>query len=331
MAQDIPRTTYLPEVEEDARKERERRTVQEGTATWKRRKEELQRQKHREQRELQQLLKNYSPWGKPGGGAPCAATLRKKNVPLEPLELSKCHDFGQGWTSDSTIERLHGRSVNPLPVTDMNKFFDDRPEGVATGMQLAKSYSKNPYNEEVQVYELTGGVELVPLLTTRRYCSRSKGARHIATDATRPGCTIDSLRTLEVGNREYIAELCDQMRRKEEKLCEKAMITLRFTITNFSGNEWRIIFILNSIHYTYSRKIFSNSLEVLAFSNGFTSPNSFWWRQFIQKNYRGFIKGLRGLALSKRNDIFMFYILFTCYINPILLDYMGKSVIFSES
>lgn len=120
----------------------------------------------------------------------------------------------QGWTSDSTIERLHGRSVNPLPVTDMNKFFDDRPEGksveivsrrwisdfsarfvplgVATGMQLAKSYSKNPYNEEVQVYELTGGVELVPLLTTRRYCSRSKGARHIATDATRPGCTIDS-------------------------------------------------------------------------------------------------------------------------------------------
>lgn len=123
----------------------------------------------------------------------------------------------QGWTSDSTIERLHGRSVNPLPVTHMSKFFDDRPEpgksveigrvstsirfflssvrfhlGVATGMQLAKSYSKNPYNEEVQVYELTGGVELVPLLTSRRYCSRSKAARHIATDATRPGYTIDS-------------------------------------------------------------------------------------------------------------------------------------------
>ncbi|XP_003691543.2 uncharacterized protein LOC100869738 isoform X2 [Apis florea] len=219
MAQDIPRTTYLPEVEEDARKERERRTIQEGTATWKRRKEELQRQKHREQRELQQLLKSYSPWGKPGGGAPCAATLRKKNVPLEPLELSKCHDFGQGWTSNSTIERLHRRSVNPLPVADTNKFFDDRPEpDVATGMQLAKS-SKDPYNEEVQVYELTGGVELVPLLTSRRYYS--KGARHIATDATRPGYTIDSLRTLEVGNREYITELCDQMRRKQEKALEE--------------------------------------------------------------------------------------------------------------
>lgn len=33
----------------------------------------------------------------------------------------------QGWTSDSTIERLHRRSVNPLPVTDVNKFLDDQP------------------------------------------------------------------------------------------------------------------------------------------------------------------------------------------------------------
>lgn len=52
MAQDIPEATYVPEVEEDARKERERRAVEEGTASWRRRKEELQRQKHREQREV---------------------------------------------------------------------------------------------------------------------------------------------------------------------------------------------------------------------------------------------------------------------------------------
>lgn len=51
-AQEIPETTYEPEVEEDARRKRERRVVQEGTALWKRRKEELQRQKHREQREV---------------------------------------------------------------------------------------------------------------------------------------------------------------------------------------------------------------------------------------------------------------------------------------
>ncbi|OAD59187.1 hypothetical protein WN48_09262 [Eufriesea mexicana] len=313
MAQDIPETTYVPEVVEDARKERERRAVQEGTVSWRRRKEELQRQKHREQRELQQILENYSPWGKPGGGAPCAATLRKKNVPLEPLELSKCHNFGQlaplwpwgrpgpggvpwrdpkllgvrflesmkrstqiqdvntnellfdqvdpvciaqaaslaasyhfesfqGWTSNSTIERLHRRSINPLPVTDMNKFFDDKAEpGIATDMQLVED-SKNPYNEEIQVYELTGGVELVPLLTSRRYYSQPQCIRHVVTDATRPGYTIESqndeyrtilksvkliwsafldrLRALGVGNREYIAELAEQMRRKREKALE---------------------------------------------------------------------------------------------------------------
>lgn len=52
MAQEIPETAYEPEVEEDARRKCDRRAVQEGTALWKRRKEELQRQKHREQREV---------------------------------------------------------------------------------------------------------------------------------------------------------------------------------------------------------------------------------------------------------------------------------------
>ncbi|KZC07724.1 hypothetical protein WN55_08045 [Dufourea novaeangliae] len=218
MPQEIPATTYVPEVEEDARKERERRTVQDGTALWKRRKEELQRQKHREQRELQQILENYSPWGKPGGGAPCAATLRKKNVPLEPPEPPKCQNFArflvesrivsftdhvetrtvhsgkifQGWTSNSTIERFHRRTINPMAVTDMNRFFDDKAEpGIATDMQLVQD-SGHRYNEEIQVYELTGGVELVPLLTSRRYYSQPQSTRYVATDATRPGYTIDS-------------------------------------------------------------------------------------------------------------------------------------------
>lgn len=94
-------------------------------------------------------------------------------------------------TSFSTIDQ---NQVNRWKFPAQNRWmsgFSGRfvPLDVATGMQLAKS-SKDPYNEEVQVYELTGGVELVPLLTSRRYYS--KGARHIATDATRPGYTIDS-------------------------------------------------------------------------------------------------------------------------------------------
>lgn len=63
--------------------------------------------------------------------------------------------------------------------------------GVATDMQLVQD-TRNRYNEEVQVYELTGGVELVPLLTSRRYYSQPQSTRYVATDATRPGYTIES-------------------------------------------------------------------------------------------------------------------------------------------
>ncbi|EZA46501.1 hypothetical protein X777_00094, partial [Ooceraea biroi] len=51
---------------------------------------------------------------------------------------------------------------------------------------------RNPYKEEIQVYELTGGVELVPLLTSRRYRSHPQTTRYVVTDATRPGYMIES-------------------------------------------------------------------------------------------------------------------------------------------
>ncbi|XP_076761956.1 uncharacterized protein LOC143429956 [Xylocopa sonorina] len=237
MAQEIPETTYVPEAVENARKERERRAVQEGTALWIRRKEELLRQKHREQRELQQILENYSPWGKPGGGAPCAATLRKKNVPLESLEPPKCHNFGQGWTSNSTIERLHRRAANPLAVTDTEQHLDGRTESGARMDTRPTEDRRNRYNEEIQVYELTGGVELVPLLTSRRYYTKPQSTRHVATDATHPGYTIESLRAVGVGDREYIAELAEQTRRKRERALEERRIEQESCRRHF--DTWR--------------------------------------------------------------------------------------------
>lgn len=63
--------------------------------------------------------------------------------------------------------------------------------GIAASMQLAGN-AKNRYNQEVQVYELTGGVELVPLLTSRRYYSQPQSIRYITTDATSPGYTTES-------------------------------------------------------------------------------------------------------------------------------------------
>ncbi|EGI59089.1 hypothetical protein G5I_12802 [Acromyrmex echinatior] len=208
MAQEVPEPTYEPEVEEDARRKREHRVVQEGTALWRRRKEELQRQKHREQRELQEILANYSPWGKPGGGAPCAATLRKRNVPLEPLEPLRCHSFGQR------------RIVDFSDHVELETLL---PQSIASETQLQDP--RNFYKEEVQVYKLTGGVELVPLLTSRRHQSYPQSSRYLATDATRPGYTIESLRALGVDNREYIADLAEQIRRKRDRALSFSNVT----------------------------------------------------------------------------------------------------------
>ncbi|OXU20129.1 hypothetical protein TSAR_003373, partial [Trichomalopsis sarcophagae] len=71
-------TTYTPEALEAVRREEERRLVREGTEIWRARKEESLRQKQREQCELRRMLANYWPWGRPGGGAPCASALRKR-------------------------------------------------------------------------------------------------------------------------------------------------------------------------------------------------------------------------------------------------------------
>ncbi|XP_011301870.1 uncharacterized protein [Fopius arisanus] len=214
-------STYNPEVVEHVRKEQERRVVQEGTTMWKKRKAELQHQKHREQRELRQMQANYSPWGKPGGGAPCERALRKKNVHLEPLGPPRSSGHGQGWTTDSFLTRVRGKDViDPLAFTDSNKFFDARARAGITPDPHPSS-PRNPFNEEMQVYKLTGGVELVPLLTTRRHYSHPSCTRYLTTDATRPGYTIDSLRSLNIGNREHITALTEQIHRKRERALEE--------------------------------------------------------------------------------------------------------------
>ncbi|KAK2579941.1 hypothetical protein KPH14_007621 [Odynerus spinipes] len=172
--------------------------------------------------DLREILASYSPWGKPGGGAPCPATLRKKNVPLEPPEPVRSQTAGQGWTTESTIRRLsRKRHIDPLAVPDMNKFFDAKAEpGIASNLQPLRDM-RNPCNEEVQVYKLTGGVELVPLLTSRRHHSQPQTIRYHVTDVTRPGYTIESLRSFDVPNREYISELAEQIKRKQDRVYEE--------------------------------------------------------------------------------------------------------------
>ncbi|XP_020711749.2 uncharacterized protein LOC105692433 isoform X2 [Athalia rosae] len=304
--EEYPGTTYIPEVEEAARRAQERRLVEEGSALWARRKKELLRHKHREQLQLRDMLAQYYPWGKPGGGAPCAATLRKKNVRLyspEPMQRTytstkepntktkleddvKCdqkaarcyrypqnqplggsiqeknaptsrisekqlqkqryhkhpehrretvqeemtgnrsHDKKLGWTDRSP--RIDRSCIDPLALTDMNKFYDHRANSGITPDPhpgpIPISEPKNRYNEDVQVYKLTGGVELVPLLTNNKYQSEPHAIRYLATDATRPGYTLESLKALKslsIGNREYVSQLAQQIDRKRERIVEE--------------------------------------------------------------------------------------------------------------
>nr|KAF7434811.1 hypothetical protein H0235_003002 [Vespula pensylvanica] len=144
-----------------------------------------------------------------------------RKLPLPHILPSK--EFSAlGWTSDSTIRKLsRKRDIDPLTVPDMNKFFDANVESdIASNLQSSRD-TRSLYNEEVQVYKLTGGVELVPLLTSRRYHSQPQSIRYHVTDITRPGYTIESLRSLEISNRKYIAELAEQIRWKQDRACEE--------------------------------------------------------------------------------------------------------------
>ncbi|XP_058791204.1 uncharacterized protein LOC131664260 [Phymastichus coffea] len=200
-------TTYTPEAQVAARKAEESRLVHEGTEIWKAKKEESMRQKLREQYELRRMLSNYWPWGRPGGGAPCASALRKRNVPLEPRE----QPFNQTWRTRSLRDRsncsglyrsTYHNAYDAYNRCELEQFDRRVPENPET---------KEKHNDDCrmhQVYQLTGGVELAPLL--RQWSP---------VDATRPGFMIDSWRASSratASQRRYMDELAEQMRRKRE-------------------------------------------------------------------------------------------------------------------
>ncbi|KAJ8880140.1 hypothetical protein PR048_016603 [Dryococelus australis] len=88
---------------EERRRERERVMVQEGLDLLKRKKEDEWFKKLKEQREedysfcspyqtdrqLKEMLNKYSPWGKPGCGAPNPDCIRKKKLQMEGLYPEK--------------------------------------------------------------------------------------------------------------------------------------------------------------------------------------------------------------------------------------------------
>ncbi|CAG5075763.1 Protein of unknown function [Cotesia congregata] len=258
--------TYNPDVEELIRREQDRRVVQEGTAVWRRRKEQLLRQKHHEQLQLRHLQSTYSPWGKPGGGAPYSGSLKKKNVVLEPLSppssqvslqpwgrpgpgglpwrdprlLGVRFMESMGWTTKSFLHRLTTTNQREL-TPSMEEFFDakSRPDitdssrrldGVRPYTSIQNECKNTPYD-----YKLTGGIELVPLLTARK--CHSNPIKYITTDATRPGYILDSHRSLNIENRDYTAALSEQISRKRERILEEKRLEQESCRRHF--DTWR--------------------------------------------------------------------------------------------
>ncbi|XP_053594423.1 uncharacterized protein LOC103580610 isoform X3 [Microplitis demolitor] len=203
-------TTYNPNVEQFIRREQDRRVVQEGTAMWRRRKEEILRQKHHEQR--------------------------------------------QGWTTKSFITRMCNNEIDPLALTSSEKLFDSKSRPGITrsprssppplALPSPRQVYSRPYtsidvpndgNKNTQDYELTGGVELVPLLTARK--CHSHPIKYIITDATRPGYTIDRYRSLNIENRDYTAALSEQISRKRQRILEEKRLEQESCRRHF--DTWR--------------------------------------------------------------------------------------------
>ncbi|XP_021919080.1 uncharacterized protein LOC110829556 [Zootermopsis nevadensis] len=67
------------------RRDRERIMVQEGIELWKQKKQVDQSKRIQEQRELREMLSQYSPWGRPGCGAPNADGIRKRKLHQQGL------------------------------------------------------------------------------------------------------------------------------------------------------------------------------------------------------------------------------------------------------
>ncbi|KAE8742446.1 hypothetical protein FOCC_FOCC012000 [Frankliniella occidentalis] len=62
------------------RREAETRLMREGLDVWRCKQQQLLAKKAHEQKQLREMLITYSPWGRPGGGAPNSDTIRKRKA-----------------------------------------------------------------------------------------------------------------------------------------------------------------------------------------------------------------------------------------------------------
>uniref|UniRef100_A0ABD2W103 Uncharacterized protein n=1 Tax=Trichogramma kaykai TaxID=54128 RepID=A0ABD2W103_9HYME len=223
---------YEPEQQEERRRAEERETVRQGTELWRARKEQLLRQKRHEQSQLRRMLANYWPWGRAGAGAPCAASLRKRNIPLDPSTQQ------QQQRCPLQFPQVRATSSRPLCAftlyfslshSNSLKFLQSWPGGEPTSTENNASIDPRwEHRDEINCHCNFCKSSLVrpPRVSQQQQQQQPGNSTHRvhpfqSVNATKHGYTIDSWRTESSASRDYITDLSEQIRAKEMKQMEE--------------------------------------------------------------------------------------------------------------
>ncbi|XP_014233429.1 uncharacterized protein LOC106656792 [Trichogramma pretiosum] len=147
------------------------------------------------------MLANYWPWGRAGAGAPCAASLRKRNIPLDPStqqQQQRCPlQFPQSWPGGEPTSTENNASIDPRW---------EHSDEINCHCNFCKSSLVRP-----------------PRASQQQQLGNSAHRVHPfqSVNANKHGYTIDSWRTESSASRDYITDLTEQIRAKEMKQMEE--------------------------------------------------------------------------------------------------------------
>ncbi|PSN55151.1 hypothetical protein C0J52_00643 [Blattella germanica] len=207
------------------RRDREKVMVQEGIDLWKQKKQDQWAQKIQEQRELRDMLNKYSPWGRPGCGAPNPDGIRKRKLHLQGLFAEE--DKKQQHTAYKVDPILRFQFNEPVRkcVDNVLRYKKDVHQQKAYKQELdalvseKKRAQAEQMNKEAEMERklVLGGVELVPLLARRRAASDRHPLK--STDVTKTKTTNGPLNLHRAaGAHQYTQELSQQVFTKQQRV-----------------------------------------------------------------------------------------------------------------
>ncbi|KAJ9585827.1 hypothetical protein L9F63_020529, partial [Diploptera punctata] len=248
---------------ETRRRDREKIMVQEGIELWKQKKQNQWTQKIQDQRELRDMLSKYSPWGRPGCGAPNSDGVRKRNMHLQGLFAEEEKKnlgvvLGRSWggtpqRGNSGVQQKQQHTAYKVDPILRFQFNEPVRKCVDNVLRYKKDVQQQQkYKQELVILkslvhfcQMLGGVELVPLLARRRAAAE----RHplSSTDVTKTRNVNGPVNFYRAaGTQKYTQELSQQIFSKQQRV--------QFYIPNHEGRVWGTSIVLQGCtkdYYTY--------------------------------------------------------------------------------